>query len=193
MHRMGMARWIRIILLIAAAGLTLPAASCGHAQTVPLSGTPGTSPAAVAPVSPVTPSASALPPTPTAPAGTRSATAPSANRIAARVTVQRTGGFAGVSQELVVEADGRWRYTASRGPDAGAVKTGRLGAAQRERLQGLLGDPSFGSAWYPGTCADGFHYSLVTGERRVEWDECGDNPAKVAQAIVALLAGATPF
>ncbi|MFG2053314.1 hypothetical protein ACGFI9_04705 [Micromonospora sp. NPDC048930] len=94
----------------------------------------------------------------------------------------------------MVETDGRWRFSASRGQDAETVKTGRLSAAQVKRLHLLLGDPSFGSAFYPGSCADGFHYSLLAGQRRVEWDECGrTNPAEVARAIVALLADATPF
>jgi hypothetical protein len=110
------------------------------------------------------------------------------------VTVQRSGGLAGVTQKIVVESDGRWRFSASRGPGAGTVRTGQLSAAQRKRLHLLLGDPSFGSAFYPGSCADGFHYSLLTGQRRVEWDDCRRaNPAEVARAIVALLADATPF
>lgn len=189
MRRMGMARWHRTVLLIAAAGFALPASGCGHVpKTVPVGGAPSTSLPAVVP------SSSAPRPTLTASASAQPAPKPSPKRIAARVVVQRTGGFAGVAQKLVVEADGSWRYTVERGPGTGTVKTGRLGAARRERLHLLLGDPSFGSASYPGACADGLHYSLVTGQGSVEWDECGAaNPATVAQAIVALLAAATPF
>lgn len=183
------------MFLIAAAGLALPAAGCGPVpKTVPLGAGPSTSLPAVVPSSPVATSAPAPQPTLSAPASAQPAPKPSPKRIAARVVVQRTGGFAGVAQKLVVEADGSWRYTVERGPGTGTVKTGRLAAAQQERLHLLLGDPSFGSAYYPGACADGFHYSLLTGQGRVEWDECGGaNPAKVAQSIVALLAAATPF
>ncbi|NES39031.1 hypothetical protein G3554_23185 [Micromonospora sp. PPF5-17] len=134
-------------------------------------------------------------PTPTvASAGPPPAATPSGRAVAARVTVQRSGGLAGVTQEIVVESDGRWRYRVSRGRDAGTAKTGRLNAAQLKRLHLLLGDPSFGSAFYPRSCADGFHYSLRTGQRRVEWDDCGrGNPAEVVRAIVALLTDVTAF
>ncbi|SBT43368.1 hypothetical protein GA0070611_2296 [Micromonospora auratinigra] len=118
------------------------------------------------------------------------ATSP-ARPVADPVSVRRTGGLAGVTQEITVDSDGRWRV---RGPGTTAEQTGRLGAAQLTRLHLLLGDPSFGSAFYPGSCRDGFHYSLSSGARRVEWDDCGrPNPAEVAREIVALLVDATPF
>lgn len=191
MSRMGIPQWRGTLLLAAALGVALAASGCAPA-TGTGSPTPGpsASPATTAPASTATPTAA---PTPTAgPPSASPAATSSGKAVAARVTVQRSGGLAGVEQKIVVESDGRWRYDEGRG--AGTAQTGRLGAAQLKRLHLLLGDPSFGSAFYPGSCADGFHYSLLTGQRRVEWDDCGrSSPAEVAEEIVALLTDATPF
>lgn len=192
MSRMPIPQWRRSLLLAAALGVALPASGCA-----PTTGTGSPSPgssASLATATPSAPASTATPtaaPTPTAPPPSASPAATSSPRaVAARVTVQRTGGLAGVTQKIVVESDGRWRYS----EDAGTAQTGRLSAAQVKRLHLLLGDPSFGSAFYPGSCADGFHYSLLTGQRRVEWDDCGrSSPAEVAEAIVALLTDDTPF
>ncbi|MGW5668370.1 hypothetical protein [Micromonospora sp. NPDC003776] len=188
---MPIPQWRRSLLLAAALGVALAASGCAPTTDAGSpTPAPSASPAATAPASTLT---ATVAPTPTAASPSASPTATrSGKAVAARVTVQRSGGVAGVTQKIVVETDGRWRY--DEGRDAGTAQTGRLGAAQVKRLHLLLGDPSFGSAFYPGSCADGFHYSLLTGQRRVEWDDCGrSSPAEVAEAIVALLTDATPF
>src|SRR2546430_2134077 len=56
---------------------------------------------------------------------------------AAAVTLVRTGGFAGVHDQVVIAPDGTWVRT----DRTGAQRTGRLTDPQRDALSRLAADP----------------------------------------------------
>jgi hypothetical protein len=110
------------------------------------------------------------------------------------VTVERSGGFAGVQQVVVVAPDGAWEYQGDGG-GAGPA-TGRLTSEQRAQLRTLLTDPALRRESGGGLdrgCADAFSYTLVTGSTRVIWSDCGGTTPPTATKIVTLLADATPL
>ncbi|WP_281895281.1 hypothetical protein [Phytohabitans aurantiacus] len=109
------------------------------------------------------------------------------------MTVERSGGFAGVTQAVAVEPNGAWKYQGDGGGSGPA--TGKLTPAQRAQLQKLLAEPALrqeGGSLDP-RCADAFMYTLVTGSTRVIWTDCGDSSPPTATKIVTLLADATPL
>ncbi|BCB85530.1 hypothetical protein [Phytohabitans suffuscus] len=147
------------------------------------------SPPTVEPI-PVRPSpSSALPSTVAPPTPAPPATA------AAGVTVERTGGFVGVDQNITVEPDGRWTYYRSRvGAGGGTPVRGRLNDVQLADLRALLADPSLArEVGESSNCADGFIYTLVTGPTKVQWADCGTGAPPTAMRVVDLLAISTPF
>lgn len=112
-----------------------------------------------------------------------------------RITVRRTGGFAGVDQTLVVRPDGVWAWD---GPDqGGGPRGGRLTAAQRAELARLAGSPALAAEARqkpgPPQCADGFDYVLTAGSLTVSWVDCDPVTPPTAVAITKLLAAATPL
>jgi hypothetical protein len=110
------------------------------------------------------------------------------------VTVERSGGFAGVTQVVVVDSAGGWKYQGD-GVGSGPA-TGKLTSAQRAELGKLLAEPALKRESGGGldrSCADAFAYTLVTGSTRVIWSDCGGTSPATATKIVSLLADATPF
>jgi hypothetical protein len=126
--------------------------------------------------------------TPGAASPTGSATAP-----ATTVTLTRTGGLAGVNEQVTVEPDGSWTYVGRSGKDSG-----RLGAADLATLVRLVTDPGLagaGASPTPGSCADGFTYRLSAGDVSTGAVDCGTLAAQhptLAQ-VVDLLVRATPM
>lgn len=115
---------------------------------------------------------------------------------AAGVTVERTGGIAGVEQSITVAPDGRWSYHQDRPGQGGVDKPvrGRLNEMYRADLQALLADPALATeTGGKADCADGFGYKLVTGATLVEWTDCGGDGPPTASRVVALLTESTPF
>ncbi|MGH3737759.1 MAG: hypothetical protein ACRDT6_19425 [Micromonosporaceae bacterium] len=108
------------------------------------------------------------------------------------VTLTRTGGIAGVEQELVVEPKGAWTYT-----DGDKESKGELTDQQVSKLQSLAMDDRLKSEAKrpdPGDCADGFVYTLKAGDVTVKATDCGkmdDRPA--FSELVNLLVDATPM
>jgi hypothetical protein len=111
------------------------------------------------------------------------------------VTVERTGGFVGVDQNIRVEPDGRWTYYRNRvGTGGGTPVRGRLNDAQLADLRALLADPKLaGEKGDSSDCADGFMYTLVTGATKVQWADCGTGSPPTAMRVVELLSTSTPF
>src|SRR6266545_2604361 len=72
---------------------------------------------------------------PSASAATSAATAPALPRM----VIVRTGGFAGVMQEIDIAPDGSWVYTDKR---TAKVERGRLTPAQRQQLARIAADPA---------------------------------------------------
>jgi hypothetical protein len=104
----------------------------------------------------------------------------------------RSGGLAGIRDEITVDPSGAWTAT----DRAGNRRTGQLTDAQRSTLQGLAADPRLreeaGRA--PGTthCADVYTYALIINAMRISYIDCptdADRP-EAARAIVTLVTGA---
>ncbi|MEU1754626.1 hypothetical protein ABZ436_18420 [Micromonospora matsumotoense] len=137
-------------------------------------GTPGTT------ASDGTPGATADAGTTRGPGGTESAA------TVDRVTLTRSGGFAGNRDTVTVEPDGRWTTT----DRAGATRTGRLTPAQLDQLRTLTGPATRSRGGPPdGRCADTYAYQLTVGTRSVEWSDCpsGPQPPAAAPQLAALL------
>jgi hypothetical protein len=182
-------------LLVVAVGLAATLAGCTAdglpPQTAPSpSSSTGTPPPSTTPVPPQTgqPPEPPQPPLPLPP-GTG----------AKRVSLQRSGGFAGGFETLQVQTNGRWTYTGGRGSKGGGKPTtGQLTAAQFSQLQTLLASPRLVQESRikrgPAECNDGYNYELSTGELTVSWQSCSpaDEPPTAA-AIARLLTGTTPL
>jgi hypothetical protein len=155
----------------------------------PTTTTPSGSSAAPTTVAP-TPTRSGASRTPEAPRTTTAARAPTYARA---VEVFRSGGFAGVSERLLVDEDGRWTYTSNR---KGRQAAGTLTRAQRDSLQALLNDPALeqeAKLDLGPRCPDAFTYGVVSGATWVGWTDCGKQPPRTAQKILSFLAGLTPL
>jgi hypothetical protein len=102
------------------------------------------------------------------------------------ITVQRTGGIAGVQDEVTVQPDGSWGRT---GTTAGT--SGRLSADRNATLTRLAADPELRVEAARTTpddgCADAFEYTLSVGDLRVEWTDCGATRPPVASRIARFL------
>ncbi|WP_405115862.1 hypothetical protein OG559_14140 [Micromonospora sp. NBC_01405] len=152
-------------------------------------GTPAPPPSAT--VSP--PAATASPETTAAPgttAGTPGASVPAeaSPAPAARVVVRRSGGFAGGSDTVTVEPDGRWTAV----DRAGTRRTGRLTAADLDRLRRLAAEPRLtegGTADAAGRCSDAYEYRLTVGTATIDWTDCpvAGTPPQAASALAALV------
>lgn len=149
-----------------------------------------------APPSSAAPSATASPDT--SPGATGSA--PPRGRAtdpatASRVTLIKSGGFAGVHEEVVVESDGRWTFTTRDGKR----QTGRLTDSQAAELRKLssstaLVDEGRDKPRSGPKCADAFIYTLTVGDTVIRHEHCGAAPPRPTfNAIVKLLSGATPL
>lgn len=118
---------------------------------------------------------------------------------AASVSVQRTGGFAGVNDRITVDPAGTWTAT----DRARNSKSGELTTSEQEQLQTLAADPRLDAEAARTTaltrCADAFQYTVTVdrtgGDRTVtvSFTDCpGDeNLPETAAAIATLVIGAT--
>lgn len=113
---------------------------------------------------------------------------------ASRITLVKSGGFAGVHEQVVVETDGRWTYSTRDGKQ----QSGRLTGNQAAELRKLSGSTALAdeSRRKPGgpKCADAFNYALTVGDTVIRREHCGGSPpSPTFNAIVKLLADATPL
>lgn len=105
------------------------------------------------------------------------------------VSLVRSGGFAGLRDEIAVDPDGAWRSTG----ESKGRRAGRLTEAQRADLARLAAYPRLRdeSARSPGSsrCSDAYTYALTVGTVRVSFVDCsadtGTPPA--AAALVAFV------
>lgn len=182
---MSMAYGRLCVLMVLALGACTSSPSAPDPSAGPTSAIPP--PSAPSPTAPATPAS---------PTGPRSPAAPASPTVrAARVTVERTGGFVGIDQHITVEPDGRWTYYRSRvGAGSGTPVRGRLNEPQLADLQALLADPKLGREVAESSeCADGFVYTLVTGATKVQWADCGTGAPPTAMRVVDLLSTSTAF
>ena len=114
---------------------------------------------------------------------------PQVDRVAP-VTVQRTGGIAGVKDEVTVQPDGSWGRTGTASPSRG-----RLPADRNETLTRMAADPALQdeAARTPSDsgCADAFEYVLSVGAIRVTWTDCGTSPPPAASSIARFILSGT--
>jgi hypothetical protein len=106
------------------------------------------------------------------------------------VTVQRTGGIAGVQEEVTVQPDGSWGRTGT-----GRTTRGRLPADRNETLTRMAGDPALrdeaARTPAPSACADAFQYTLRFADLRVTWTDCGASAPAAASRIARFLLDGT--
>ncbi|SCF30458.1 hypothetical protein GA0070216_10960 [Micromonospora matsumotoense] len=144
---------------------------------------------AATPATTATPTAAAGDGTPGGTADAGTTRGPGVTESAAtvdRVTLTRSGGFAGNRDTVTVEPDGRWTTT----DRAGTTRTGRLTPAQLDQLRTLTGPATRSRGGPPdGRCADTYAYQLTVGTRSVEWSDCpsGPQPPAAAPQLAALL------
>lgn len=184
-----------VLFLASLAGVSaLTLAGCGSSSPQASSTTPppATTPAPTS----AAPDPATSPPKPANTTPRPRTTPPAPDPKEARgVTIERTGGFVGIDQSIVVESDGRWTYRRSRiGSEGGTPQTGRLTGPERAELQGLLANPRLAREVGKGSdCADGFEYTLVTGRTKVQWADGGTGSPATAMQIVQLVEQGTPF
>jgi hypothetical protein len=108
------------------------------------------------------------------------------------MVVTRSGGIAGIMQQLVIAPDGGWVYTDER---SGSTEQGTLTTAQRSQLIGLLTNPALAAeATKAGTggCADAFNYTVALVNMTFDYDQCGDPSQRpLTEQLLTLLTGAT--
>jgi hypothetical protein len=110
-----------------------------------------------------------------------------------RVTITRTGGFAGVNQEIVVMSDGAWTYTDKR---TGSSQQGQLTADQLDQLGRLVSDPEFTQARPASrgaSCADTFIYTIAVGDLSINFDDCNGKDQPGIKAVIDFITTATPM
>ncbi|MEU2660314.1 hypothetical protein ABZ615_33975 [Streptomyces sp. NPDC007325] len=117
-----------------------------------------------------------------------SAAAPRSGAVLVEVVVN--GGFAGVTNQLVVHEDGSWTVR-SKDKDA---RSGRMSADGLAELRAALEDPAY--ARVPGRpsgppVADGFQY-FVTHDHRLVVAGDRDRPAALQRVFDALPEGGPP-
>ena len=118
-------------------------------------------------------------------------TAAHAEPLPALVTIDRSGGFAGIRQRIVIEKTGAWTVT---GP-APAVRTGLLSPDQLGSLRMLID----GTTWWadgrrppsPADCPDGYVYVVAIAEHTATADDCAMDRLSTLGEIVTLLISAT--
>ncbi|RAG84276.1 hypothetical protein DN069_17435 [Streptacidiphilus pinicola] len=92
------------------------------------------------------------------------------------ITLQRTGGFAGLKDTVFLDPRGAWTVT----DRAGAQTTGELTAVQVAAVMTLAADPQLaseaGRTPAPSRCTDAYHYILTVGTARISYADCPADP-----------------
>ncbi|MGX6606416.1 hypothetical protein ACWKSP_30455 [Micromonosporaceae bacterium Da 78-11] len=153
-------RLLSCLLLTAAVG-----GCASGTPTVAASGTPVTT----------TPASPSMPPTTVPPTTAPTATATATGSPVLPLTFVRSGGIAGVQDQITIEADGTATVTRR---DGRTVKSA-VPAADLADLSRLLADPALpreanAAAKSSKVCSDGFRYELRTPAQRLKVDDCGE-------------------
>jgi len=110
------------------------------------------------------------------------------------LTITRTGGFIGVNESITLRSDGGWSYSAIKGKP---TAQGTLPTADLAKVTQTLSNPAFGSnvqARKDGyVCNDGFTYAVAIGPETFTFDDCGDPPRTLFNALLDVLHQHTPF
>jgi len=114
--------------------------------------------------------------------------------VGGSVSMQKSGGIAGVMQSVNISADGSWVFTDRR---ANVTRRGHLTSTQRQQLTSSLANPALrreASQAGGAVCNDGFVYSITSGQMRVRYASCGglgNQPALMA--VIRTIEDATPM
>jgi hypothetical protein len=109
------------------------------------------------------------------------------------LTIQRTGGIAGVNESITVRSDGGWSYTAARGKPAAQ---GTLTADVLDQVTQTVSNPAFAAdvrGGKAGQCADAFSYAVSIGPETSTFEECGGPDRPLFSALMSVLSKHTPF
>ena len=105
------------------------------------------------------------------------------------ISVQRTGGFAGVNDSLTVDPRGMWTKT----DKTGVQRTGQLAAADLAALRALATDPRLPAeaarTRAPSHCSDAYNYVVTVGAAKVAYTDCpsdADQPAATIALVTRL-------
>ncbi len=102
------------------------------------------------------------------------------------VSLVRTGGLAGVHDQVTIGADGSWTVT----DRTGARRTGRLTEQQSGALRALASDPRLvresARVQGPSKCADVYDYVLTVNSTKISFIDCPTDE-NLPQASIALI------
>ncbi|MEY9854653.1 hypothetical protein ABH935_000250 [Catenulispora sp. GAS73] len=99
------------------------------------------------------------------------------------IAVQRTGGFAGFQDTVILDPQGTWNVTNR----AGTHTNGSLTTNQLAEIRTLAADTRLaseaGQTRPPTRCRDAFTYRLTVGGRQIEFVDCPADPDQPAASI----------
>ena len=103
------------------------------------------------------------------------------------LTLSRSGGIAGVQDQVKIDTNG----TATVTHKSGQPTTTKLSATELSALRGLLTDPALvreAKAANPAgqQCADGFQYDLRTPDLSMKTTDCGRNSHPTLAKVISL-------
>ncbi|WP_420075937.1 hypothetical protein ACOAKG_04505 [Streptomyces sp. JL3001] len=176
-----------VVMVAGLLGLAGCASEQGAAGAERTDGAAG-APTAASPSAPASPSTPSSPTPATPPSGSpRPSPVPVTGPDQLLVTMEVTGGFAGVQKEVALRGDGTVHTT-----DKGERAVRRTSAAQFAELRTLLGDPTLDDVsdfTKNMQAADLFQYTLRFGGRTVRTDLSAEEPAldRLVHALSAWL------
>ncbi|MFB6641103.1 hypothetical protein ACFCYF_28090 [Streptomyces chartreusis] len=176
-----------VVMVAGLLGLAGCASEQGAAGAERTDGAAG-APTAASPSAPASPSTPSSPTPATPPSGSpRPSPVPVTGPDQLLVTMEVTGGFAGVQKEVALRGDGTVHTT-----DKGERAVRRTSAAQFTELRTLLGDPALDDVsdfTKDMQAADLFQYTLRFGGRTVRTDLSAEEPAldRLVHALSAWL------
>jgi hypothetical protein len=103
---------------------------------------------------------------------------------AVAITVEKSGGIAGVRDTIQIDAAGNW----TRSNKAGQTTSGKLTAAQVTQLQALAADPKLATEAAaaaqaaPTKCNDTFNYAISAGPVTLRFTDCPSDSFQPAAA-----------
>ena len=127
------------------------------------------------------------------PGDSPAASSPAVSAVA--ITVEKSGGIAGMRDTIQIDASGNW----SRSDKTGKTTSGKLTAEQVSKLQTLAADPKLATESAaaaqaaPTKCADTFNYAISAGPVVLRFTDCPSDsfqPA-AAKALVSYAEQAT--
>lgn len=123
------------------------------------------------------------------PGDSPSASSPAVSAVA--ITVEKTGGIAGIRDTIQIDSVGSW----TRSDKTGKTTSGQLTAAQIAQLQTLAADPKLATEAAaaaqaaPTKCNDTFNYTISAGPVAIRFTDCPSDTFQptAAKALVSFV------